>query len=725
MIAGYPRFPFSPKAGCMYIPELLAPAGSIETFRAAFEAGADAFYLGYGDFNARKRAKNFTEDELRLVAEFAHRHGRRIYLTLNTLVFDRELDAFLKLLELVREIRADAVIVQDWGVISLLREYFPDIPVHASTQMFCHNSLHAGFLRDKGIRRIILPRELSLEEIGMMTERVPMEYEVFVHGAMCFSFSGCCLASSWLYDESGNRGQCRQICRFPFREKGGECYPFSMKDMNALEFVGELARMGISALKIEGRLKNTSYVAETVAAYRAALDAVREGRSLPSTPKLSRQRETESGYFRGRPDYFRLVSRESSGTAGELFGEVLSLTGKEIRIAAVLKPARGMRLRVQDARGRNLHEGVLLDFTRERLENREILVWRTEEGVRTTGVVPPFTVYSTGMSAPSDTLRFLQGQVKKITVATISLEVNIGLGMVRIRAVAGMGTEVFEREYLLATEVPRSRSLEKDECARIFSQSDTYPYFAGKVDCQVDEGLFCPIGELKEVRRTFYRDFHGWFVARETEGRVSRRNAFAKRWSEILRQHDIVAVSKTFVYPDAPVPLREERDPDFIACPVEIDHTPEAEPSPGVLLLLPHFVSEKSVKAWTIHLRELVSQGYVRFLAPTYGWLSLREELPEAEFIAGPYFYAVNSFAVSFLERNGVQSFVLSPDIRAEDAEPVSRFSGRLVSLNAPREMFITRLRVPDGEYRMKGAVLRPRFYREYTVIEETGHLPK
>ena len=703
----------------MQIPELLAPAGSIETFRAAFEAGADAFYLGYGDFNARKRAKNFSEDELRLVAEFAHRHGRRIYLTLNTLVFDHESDALLELLELVREIRADAVIVQDWGVISLLREYFPEIPVHASTQMFCHNSLHAGFLRDRGIRRIILPRELSLEEIGSVMKSVPLEYEVFVHGAMCFSFSGCCLASSWLHGESGNRGQCRQVCRFAFRDKTGECYPFSMKDLNALDYVSELVQMGVTALKIEGRLKNAAYVAETVSAYRAALDAVRDGRSLPSSPRLSRQRETESGYFRGNADYSRLVSRESSGTAGELFGEALSVAGKEIRIVAVAKPVRGARLRVQDSRGRNIFEGTLLDFTRERLAGRDVLIWQVPRTVGTAGFVPPFTVYSTGMSAPSDARSFLQSRVKKITVATASLEVHILAGAVRIRAVAGTEKSVFEREYPLATEISRSRPLDGNECARIFSQADTLPYSVEQVDCRVDADLFSPIGELKNVRRTFYQDFHAWFAVREIKARAIRKNMIAREREEIAGRELAVESLRTFVYSDALISLQEGREPDFTAYPVELEGAPEAEPSERTILILPHFVSERAVASWRERLRALVQQGYARFLAPTFGWLSLREELPGAEFIAGPYFYAVNSNAVDFLGRYGVRSFVLSPDIKTEDAEPVSGFGGRLVSLNAPREMFITRLRAPEGEYRMKDTVFRPRHFREYTVVEE------
>jgi U32 family peptidase len=215
------------------IPELLAPAGSIEAFWAAFNAGADAFYLGFGEFNARKRAKNFSTGEFSLAANLAHKYGKKIYVAMNTLAFNSDIPAIVDYIEIAKENLADAIIVQDWGLLSILREHYTEIPVHASTQMFCHNSLHAGFLKENGVSRIILPRELSLEEIEKIYLKTGVELEVFVHGAMCFSFSGCCLFSSFLYGDSGNLGRCRQPCRYGFMHGGETVYPFSMKDLCA------------------------------------------------------------------------------------------------------------------------------------------------------------------------------------------------------------------------------------------------------------------------------------------------------------------------------------------------------------------------------------------------------------------------------------------------------------------------------------------------------------
>ncbi len=237
-------------------PELLAPAGSPETFAAAFRAGADAFYLGAGDFNARKRARNFSQEELKEATLFAHRNGRRVYITLNTLLFDDEFPDVVDLLSFLEDIRVDGVIVQDLGLMSLLRNHFPSIPIHASTQMFCHNSQQALYLKNAGASRIILARELSLDEIRSIAAAVPLEYEVFVHGAMCFFLFRCCLFSSYLHGDSGNRGRCRQPCRTPFDAGDGVAYPFSMKDLSAASLVSELVASGVSAFKIEGRLRN-------------------------------------------------------------------------------------------------------------------------------------------------------------------------------------------------------------------------------------------------------------------------------------------------------------------------------------------------------------------------------------------------------------------------------------------------------------------------------------
>ncbi|MFA6471163.1 MAG: DUF3656 domain-containing protein [Candidatus Latescibacterota bacterium] len=702
------------------LPELLAPAGSLETFKAGFDAGADAFYLGYRLFNARQRAKNFTEDELHLAADYAHQYGKKLYITLNTLVFDREIKDLIRLIEILGDIKADGVIVQDWGVISILREEYPDLPIHASTQMFCHNSLHAEFLRSQGVSRIILPRELTLDEIGTMMQRVPFQYEVFIHGAMCFSFSGCCLASSYLYGESGNRGGCCQVCRFPFREGEETVYPFSMKDLQATEVVGKLVDMGISALKIEGRLKNTEYVAETVSAYRKILDSYSAETFIPSMrQEISKQRESSSGYFVGGAEYDRLVQKFSKGTIGEVLGEVLHINGKEISIACTLKPQKGFRLRVQDARGKNIHEGTLLDFSHEKdRKGKEILTWKIFETLKPEGYTAPFTVYFIGRSAPQNVRLLLEKDLKNSYSATISLRVNVTQDTIHIdAAIRGVDTQ-WDKEYSLTTQPSVANPLNDRECAKIFAQVDTYPFQIETITCKIEENLFCPVSELKRVRRTFYQEFHSYWIENEE---LEKRNRFARIMKEKLlatKKHMGRKEKRYFTYSALPGQT-VSKEPEYTVYRLEVGEIPNVRPSPTVMILPPLFLSEALVVSAGEWIDTLVSKGYTCFMLPTYGWLPLMERYRSLDLAAGTFFYMVNPFAVEYFEKCGIRQFVLSPDIRPDDASPLDMFDNRLFPRSLPKEMFVTRLRVNEGEYFHKNTAFKPKYHREYTVIEE------
>ncbi|HEQ71323.1 MAG TPA: U32 family peptidase, partial [Spirochaetia bacterium] len=198
-------------------PELLAPAGKAESFFAALVAGADAVYLGVQRFNARLRAANFTLPELSRLIPFAHERKKKVYVTLNTALKQKELPAAAQILHVCRTLRVDGLIVADLGLIALARRHFPDLPLHASTQAGIHNSVGAETMRKLGVRRVILARELSLAEVALIRKHTRCELEVFVHGALCYSLSGNCLASSWIGGKSGNRGLCTQVCRRAFR----------------------------------------------------------------------------------------------------------------------------------------------------------------------------------------------------------------------------------------------------------------------------------------------------------------------------------------------------------------------------------------------------------------------------------------------------------------------------------------------------------------------------
>ena len=252
--------------------ELLAPCGSYESFLAAVNAGADAVYLGGREFGARAYAENFSEEELISAIRQAHLFGVKVYLTVNTLVKEQEFSRIYDYILPLYEAGLDGVIVQDMGVLVFLKARFPDLKFHASTQMTITGIYGAAYLKKAGCERIVPARELSLEEISSVKEKVPVEIEAFIHGAMCYCYSGQCLMSSVIGGRSGNRGKCAQPCRLPYKTAGKEGYFLSLKDMNTLEHLPELIEAGIDSFKIEGRMKKPEYVAGVVSVYRKYID---------------------------------------------------------------------------------------------------------------------------------------------------------------------------------------------------------------------------------------------------------------------------------------------------------------------------------------------------------------------------------------------------------------------------------------------------------------------
>lgn len=253
--------------------ELLAPAGNYEAMLGAFKAGADAVYLGGNAFGARAYADNFTEDEIIQGIWLAHMLGKKIYLTVNTLVKEKEISTLYDFLMPYYQNGLDGVIVQDVGVVRYIKEHFPNMELHVSTQMTITGSDGARLLKEEGAVRIVPARELSLEEIKEIKEKVDIEIETFIHGAMCYCYSGQCLFSSILGGRSGNRGRCAQPCRLPYQVEGKkEQYPLSMKDMCTLSLIPELIEAGIDSFKIEGRMKRPEYAAGVTALYRKYID---------------------------------------------------------------------------------------------------------------------------------------------------------------------------------------------------------------------------------------------------------------------------------------------------------------------------------------------------------------------------------------------------------------------------------------------------------------------
>lgn len=252
-------------------PELLAPCGNMKTLRAAVQSGADAVYLGADKFSARAFAGNFAAAELREAVKYAGDSGVRVYLAINTLMTDRELGEAMDVVGAAYDAGVAAFIVQDLGLARMIRRELPEVRLHASTQMTARSLADVEVLGELGFRRVVLARELSRERIGEIASGTDMELEVFVHGALCSSYSGQCLMSSFIGGRSANRGKCAQPCRLPYKSGRRSGVLLSLKDNCLVDYIGELAAMGVASLKIEGRMKGEGYVRAVVSAYRKVL----------------------------------------------------------------------------------------------------------------------------------------------------------------------------------------------------------------------------------------------------------------------------------------------------------------------------------------------------------------------------------------------------------------------------------------------------------------------
>jgi putative protease len=332
-------------------PELLAPAGSLEAFFAAMEKGADAVYAGLHEFSARAKAKNFTLDRMERMLAYAHGLGRKIYVTLNTLIKEQELPQLVEVLAALERMRVDGVIIQDMAVARLVREYFPGIPLHASTQMTIHNSLGVKQLAELGFERVVLARELHIDEIKAIAAATNTEIECFIHGALCFSYSGQCYFSSFLGGHSGNRGRCAQPCRRQYTYRGKEGYYFSTNDFSSIDMVPQLIDAGIASLKIEGRMKSAEYVASVVAAYRLVLDVPERKRTeavaqAKELLKLSFGRVPTKGFLASH-NPTDIATPSLKGATGRFLGTIKSIQGNRISFETKDRLHVGDRIRVQ------------------------------------------------------------------------------------------------------------------------------------------------------------------------------------------------------------------------------------------------------------------------------------------------------------------------------------------------------------------------------------------
>lgn len=497
-------------------PELLAPAGGMEALLAAVENGADAVYLGARAFSARGYASNFSEEELEKAIDYAHLRGVKIYVTVNTLLKEGEMESALMLLSRLREMGVDAIIIQDLGLISLSRKYLPDLPLHASTQMTLHNSEGVGFVKELGIERVVLSREVSLGDIKEIKERNAVEIEVFIHGALCISYSGQCLLSSLIGGRSGNRGYCAQPCRKKYRLycdgkqiKTSGSYLLSPKDLNTTSDLGAIIEAGIESFKIEGRMKRPEYVAGVVRIYRRLIDRYLKNPAGYSVSEEEQEILTQlfnrgftSGYFFGNPRG-KLMSRENPHNRGIPAGTVISYD------------RRTKRLRVKLSNSLRLGDGIMVENAETRPEDKGKIIssMYTEKGqLYSAGkgetIEIPFdsrapsgsTVYRTHDKKLMDSLKKESESGALRQRIPVSLTAAITQGKPARLEVKDSDSNVVtvESEYLVenAEKHPTSRAQIEKQLTKLGNTL----FEASELNVSMEGDIFIPVGQLNELR---------------------------------------------------------------------------------------------------------------------------------------------------------------------------------------------------------------------------------
>ena len=506
----------------MRIPELLAPVGSMDHLKVAINAGASAVYLSGKDYGARKYAQNFTLDEINEAVNTAHLHNVKVYVTVNTLIKQDELEDVMNYLSKLYAIGVDAVLVQDLGLVELINRHLPKLKIHASTQMTCENQLKLDYIESKGIKRIVLPREMRKDEIQDLETN--MELEIFVHGALCYSYSGQCLMSSFNGGRSGNRGTCAQPCRQKYKVEGlkKENYYLSPCDLNLFNKLKEISELNIACIKIEGRMRNKEYLAIVISNYRKALNKLKSGKEMESEEiSLVFNRGFSQGQFNN-------TAKRSlrAGHVGLKIGKVIDARKNQIAIKIddsiknIPEKGDGLLLVKNDndygfeisqnpsittlnhfKKGKNKQ---IKDLTRK---NKVLIVKKVRQNKKSNFNLNESEAYLTKKNNLIKKAREIENKGNSYVKSKLILTFSIKNKFPQLK---GRLTLANKREIECEVrgntpfEKPLKKSVTRETIQKQLSKVDNYPYQITQININYDGTLFLPISKINELRRELF-----------------------------------------------------------------------------------------------------------------------------------------------------------------------------------------------------------------------------
>ncbi len=481
--------------------ELLAPAGDFETLKQVIHNGCDAVYLGGKKFGARKFAPNFDNEEMIKAIKYCHLYGVKIYVTVNTVIFDSEVDECLDYITFLHKNGVDAVIMQDIGMISLVREVLPNLDIHVSTQAHTHNNYQIKLLEKLGVTRVVVAREMSLDEINKLD--TSLEIETFIHGALCVCYSGQCLFSKLLLNRSGNRGECAGICRLPFTllENGKEVktsgkYLLSPKELNTTNHIKELLESNITSFKIEGRMKSSTTIGFITKLYRMLIDHYEKNEDLTLTE--SEQEKLMLLFNRGFTEGYlfhqsgeKLMNITSPNHIGIVIGNVIEATDKKIKILLDKPLAQGDGIRFQKEQ-----VGMIVNFMYDQKKNLISSAKKNDviELDNKIGIVKCGPVLKT---VDSKLLEELEQYTEKKIAVNMKIMGSLG-NPLKLEITDDQNTVVVEENII---EKATGNGTSKERVLEQMSKLGDTPFLLQNTELFIEDGIFIPISKMNELRR--------------------------------------------------------------------------------------------------------------------------------------------------------------------------------------------------------------------------------
>ncbi len=617
------------------LPELLAPAGSMAAGLTAFEYGADAVYAGLHKFNARERTENFTVDEMGKLITFAHSINKKVYLTFNTLIKESELTEAVETIYEAGKLSPDALIVQDIGILRILREYFPSIKIHASTQMGIHNSSGVNMLEKMGASRVILERQTTLEELELIKKNTRIELEVFIHGALCSSISGNCLLSSWNGGYSGNRGRCKQPCRKSYASDDRTGYFLSTKDLNSAEFIKNLCNIGISSLKIEGRMRKPDYIKSVVSAYRLILDSYSTGEEMQKAKSILSGipgRKSSPGFLTLN-SFKNIMEDKELGISGKLCGRVATLKNSGFKAVLSQNLHIGDRLRIQPRTG---EEGPTLTLTKITVSGEYVkkAYKGTECFIETDKVIPHdgiiFKIGESGGDSPSI------GANLPSPSHNIDLKITLLKNIITVRVV----NLPINKEWTKSVnfQIAKTSPCCPETIQKEFQVTNSTQYKCKNVNINLEDNLFVPSVELKQLRR----DFWNWlfeliepsmFFNHLNTGLLKFQSDYA---TEMKNKREYKTVKSALIKANE---MADKTQYDIVV------HTLDNFNEKSEEIILPEFCFEADIQKIKRKIRVAVTKGHTKFRVTSLSGFDMLNSFKHISISTSFPLPAANSFA--------------------------------------------------------------------------------